>query len=153
MRQTVRKLSIVFAVLVLVGVATSEASAQVRPFRFKLDGVSDLTTGCIVSSVGEATHYGRFTIEGCVPIVGPFIGGIAPFAGSVTSIVANGDMVFGNIVGTIDINSVPYVADGTITVTGGTGRFVGASGSSSVHQLVNPTDGSFVSSGSGTISY
>ena len=153
MRPFVGRVGIAFVAFLLVGVAASDASAQVRPFMFKSEGVVALDgSGCSVQ-VGQATHFGEFRAEGCLPVVGPFINGVAPVVGSETTTAANGDMVFGDAVGTLDINSVPWVADGTITVVGGTGRFAGASGSTSFHDLINPADGSFVGSGSGTISY
>lgn len=153
MRRVIGRVSIAFAALVLIGVAASEGSAQIVPSRFKSEGLVALDgSGCIIALVGQASHLGRFSSQGCTPAVGPFIDGVAPFAGSITTTAVNGDMIFQDAVGTIDINSVPWVADGTFTITGGTGRFVGVSGSSSLHELIDPTDGSFVSSGSGTVS-
>jgi hypothetical protein len=105
-----------------------------------------------LDAAGVATHVGRFTLESphrvdlsTVPVRG---------AGTFALTAANGDRVTGRSegLGTPTENPDVYTIVETFTVTGGTGRFAGASGSFTSERMVNlatlVTTGSF----EGTIS-
>ena len=101
------------------------------------------------TGVGSATQLGLFTYDLQAAVSLPSLAATA----SATLIAANGDSIFGEGVGqgtpTGDPNVVSIVE--TYTITGGTGRFAGASGSFTVERLLQRSTG--VSSGtiSGTI--
>jgi hypothetical protein len=83
---------------------------------------------------GTATHIGRYTITNshCVdPSTGALTGG------SFVKTAANGDQIFGTYVGTATVIQPPspvgiFRVSGTVTFTGGTGRFAGASGTTNM---------------------
>lgn len=83
---------------------------------------------------GTATHIGKYTIVNshCVdPSTGALTGG------TFVKTAANGDQIFGTYVGTATVIQPPspvaiFSVNGTITFTGGTGRFAGATGSTTM---------------------
>ena len=83
---------------------------------------------------GTATHVGKYTITNshCVdPSTGALTGG------SFVKTAANGDQLFGTYVGTAAVIQAPapigiFQVSGTLTFTGGTGRFAGARGTTSM---------------------
>ena len=85
--------------------------------------------------VGNATQLGLFTYDLQAQVSLPSLAATA----SATLIAANGDMIFGAGVGqgtpTADPNLVSIVE--TYTITGGTGRFAGATGSFTVERLID----------------
>ena len=87
------------------------------------------------TGVGNATHLGLFTYDLEAAVSLPSLSATA----SATLIAANGDMIFGAGVGqgtpTADPNLVSIVE--TYTITGGTGRFAGATGSFTVERLID----------------
>ena len=87
------------------------------------------------TGVGNATQLGLFTYNLQAQVSLPSLAATA----SATLIAANGDMIFGEGVGqgtpTADPNLVSIVE--TYTITGGTGRFVGATGSFTVERLID----------------
>ena len=101
------------------------------------------------TGVGNATHLGLFTYDLKAAVSLPGLSATA----SAALIAANGDMIFGDGVGqgtpTADPNLVSIVE--TYTITGGTGRFEGASGNFTVERVLNRATG--ISSGAinGTI--
>jgi hypothetical protein len=76
-----------------------------------------------VEGEGRATHLGRFTVTGDVAV--EVATGIAQ--GTWTLTTANGDQIFLDMVG--ENGSDDHHGLGEFTITGGTGRFEGASGS------------------------
>ena len=88
---------------------------------------------------GEATHLGRFTVtrQAVVDIPTDVAVGSAHFT------AANGDSVFTESVAQSDPTEDPDVllVEETYTITGGTGRFAGASGSFKVERLFNLVTG------------
>jgi hypothetical protein len=98
------------------------------------------------TGVGNATQLGLFTYDLQAQVSLPSLAATA----SATLLAANGDMIFGEGVGqgtpTADPNLVSIVE--TYTITGGTGRFVGATGSFTVERLIQRS----TSISSGTIS-
>jgi hypothetical protein len=98
-----------------------------------------------------ATHLGRFTYVSreCVDFGAyPF-----PYGGRFTMTAANGDTIVGTYVGTATIaaDGVTILYHQTATVTGGTGRFAGATGELDVNGIAF-ADGSYVQHLAGAIS-
>ena len=101
------------------------------------------------TGVGNATHLGLFTYDLEAAVSLPSLSATA----SATLIAANGDMIFGEGVGQGTPTSTPGLISivETYTITGGTGRFAGATGSFTVERLLDRA--TLVSSGtiSGTL--
>ena len=87
------------------------------------------------TGVGNATQLGLFTYDLQAQVSLPSLAATA----SASLIAANGDLIFGGGVGqgtpTADPNLVSIVE--TYTITGGTGRFAGATGSFTVERLID----------------
>ena len=83
---------------------------------------------------GTATHVGKYTIVNshCVdPITGALTGG------TFVKTTANGDQIFGTYAGSATVIQAPapvgiFSLSGTVEFTGGTGRFAGATGTTSM---------------------
>ena len=83
---------------------------------------------------GTATHVGKYTIVNshCVdPVTGVLTDG------SFTKTAANGDQLFGTYIGTSSVIQPPapigvFSVSGTLTYTGGTGRFAGMAGTATM---------------------
>jgi len=101
------------------------------------------------TGVGTATHLGLFTYHLEAELYIPTLTASA----SATVIAANGDMIFGEGSGQGTPTGTPGIVSivETYTITGGTGRFAGATGNFTVERLINRA--TFASSGtiSGTI--
>lgn len=101
------------------------------------------------TGVGNATHLGLFTYDLEAAVSLPSLSATA----SATLIAANGDMIFGEGVGQGTPTGTPNIVSivETYTITGGTGRFAGATGNLTVERLLDRA--TLVSSGtlSGTI--
>jgi hypothetical protein len=91
-----------------------------------------------VSATGTASHLGRvsMTAAHCTPR-GPIS------AGKMTFVAANGDRLFADYAGPCDFDPSTAVVgvtvvrcDNTLTFTGGTGRFAGATGSGTLVALL-----------------
>jgi hypothetical protein len=91
------------------------------------------------SGSGEATQLGRYAVSYQVEVNIPTISGIA----SAQFVAANGDNLFAEGLGQATETGTPGVV--TIvemyTITGGTGRFEGASGSITVKRVLNQVTG------------
>jgi hypothetical protein len=140
-----------------VGSAQTEANGgEQLPFHGSLEAVetdvvappSLLVDG---TGTGTATHLGRFTATFTTTVnlsTGSATGGIFRF------VAANGDHLDATFTGQGTPTAQPNVASivETATISGGTGRFAGATGAFTIHRIVNQVTG--VSSGSfdGTIS-
>jgi hypothetical protein len=121
-------------------VSSAQAQPVERPFKLKGGGQIDLDTFGF-DSAGTATHLGMYTSTGAIDP--------STFQIQGTMTAANGD--------TLDWSA--QFAQGplgeieaTFTVTGGTGRFAGASGSASGPVALDP-DYSFTLKLEGTITY
>lgn len=101
------------------------------------------------SGTGKATHLGRFTLTYVVTVNIPTLAGI----GSMEFIAANGDSVFSDRVGQATPTGTPNVFSivETHTITGGTGRFAGASGSFIIERVLDQVTGITSGSFEGTI--
>jgi hypothetical protein len=102
-----------------------------------------------VEAAGHATHLGRFTYTARITV------NTATGAGSGTFVftAANGDTVYGTISGQAAFTppNVLSIAE-LATVTGGTGRFAGATGGFDVARVKNTATGATVASFEGAIS-
>jgi len=143
------------AVVVVLGFAGPAAAGDQVPFKGGLEGVD---TGIpqvppfasvTVEAAGEATQLGEFTFLELVTV------NTATGMGSGTFLftAANGDTVYGTITGqaTFSPPNILAIAE-TATITGGTGRFAGATGGFTVARLKNTVTGATTASFLGTIS-
>ena len=127
---------------------------QEVPFKGRLEGTATITPGSPFLSVsiegtGNATHLGRFTVE--IPhLVNPMN---RTSIGTYEFTAANGDTLTAGFTGqaTLTAPGVLSVVE-TATITGGTGRFAGASGSFTVERLFNQVTGLTTGSFEGSIS-
>ena len=144
----------VTALFLTASFAGLAAADKEIPFRGSLQAVQtsniQFPTAFVKGSgSGNATHLGRFTVtyEAEVNLV------IAAGSGFWHFIAANGDSLFteGNGQASPTENPDVFLVVETLIITGGTGRFAGATGSFTVERLLNRVTG--VSSGSfdGTI--
>ncbi len=135
--------------------STAAAKKEAVPFRGFIQGVeTDVVQPPILSvdgsGTGIATQLGRFTVTYEVTVQLSDGSGI----GSTQFIAANGDSIFTELIGlgtptgTPGINLIVELN----TITGGTGRFAGATGSFTVERLVDLATGSTSGSFNGTIS-
>jgi hypothetical protein len=147
----------IVAMLVSTGLMPASAAEQVK---FKghfsgslaFDGVSFIQ----LTGAGNASKLGRSTNSSAVSIVGPAASCPGGFAihGEETVTGANGDQ----ITWTIDDDACPtdtpnvYRISATYTVTGGTGRFAGATGQGTIECLGDFANGTFDFTVTGTIS-
>ena len=119
------------------------------PFKAKFvtvdEGQSDPTHEQY-NGTGEGTHIGKSTFVSFVYFVNfPLI------TGTVTTSAANGDQIFSTFSGTVpdpDANGIVWITNEDI-ITGGTGRFAGATGSFIAHGNANAATLTF----DGTICY
>ena len=126
-----------------------EASAALSNVTFDQDG--NLTSAS-ASGSGIASHLGAVTATG-VNYLYPPVEGIARLDGSGTYTAANGDQMWVNFDNTAyDLNA--GISTGTYVITGGTGRFTGASGSAPfTTRLASSEVPTLVISAEGTICY
>jgi hypothetical protein len=137
------------------GVASSAPANLALPFRGRFAGTQRVTplTGTPprasveVSAEGIATHLGRFTIA--LPHIVNFATQSAN--GTATIVAANGDQISATFVGTAQLGPVVTIVE-QATVTGGTGRFSGATGSFRIERVFDPAAGTTIGSFEGTIS-
>jgi hypothetical protein len=143
----------VVAVLALAGPA---AAGDAVPFSGGFAGTDTGTpipntqfASVTVEAAGTATHLGRFAYTAQLTV------NTATGVGSGTFVftAANGDTVYGTINGQAAFTppNVLSIAE-TATVTGGTGRFAGATGGFDVARLKNTATGATVASFEGAIS-
>ncbi len=119
------------------------AAARTVPWKesYKASGTVALDPSCtnfqLLTSLqggGTATHVGKYTIVNshCVdPVTGVLTDG------TFTKTAANGDQLFGTYVGNSTVIQPPapvgiFSVTGTLTFTGGTGRFAGATGTATM---------------------
>ena len=148
-------MSLAMATMFLTAALVGPAAAKKEvPFHGSLQGVeTEEFHGTTVlldgSGTGIATHLGRFTVtwEGTVNLLD------ASGTGSFHFIAANGDSIFTQDVGQAEPTDTPGVVRVVEinTITGGTGRFAGATGSFTLERLVDLTTGVTSGSFNGTI--
>src|SRR5438309_9331372 len=126
--------SLVLAVLATLGLAGPAAAQHQVPFHGVFEGdytvtpiLGTTTAELVVSASGHGSQVGAFDLE--IPHLVNFATSNA--TGSYLMTAANGDMVIGSFTG----HATPIGTDGhyamlveEVTITGGTGRFAGATG-------------------------
>jgi hypothetical protein len=137
------------------GIMRSESAHEV-PFKGRLEGTVTMTplappfVSVLVEATGNATQLGQFTLE--IPHVVNRADRTA--VGTYEFTAANGDTLSADFTGKATPTATPgilYIEE-TATITGGTGRFAGATGSFTVERLFNTVTGTTTGSFNGTIS-
>jgi hypothetical protein len=115
------------------------------PFKGTLAGTASITpltppmVAVRIEATGTATYLGRFTLEA------PHVVNQATLTAVGTYLItaANGDTITANLAGTATMVDPPNVVaiTETATVTGGTGRFAGATGTIQVERVFNRATG------------
>ena len=148
--------SLALAVLGVPALAGPVAAGEQVPFKGRLGGdvtVTPLAPPFLqvdVEAMGKATQLGQFTLD--IPHVVNRANGTA--VGSYEFTAANGDKVYAEFTGIATPTATPGVLyiEETATITGGTGRFAGATGSFTSERLYDTIAGTTVGSFEGTIS-
>jgi hypothetical protein len=163
-RTSVRTFFAMMTVLVVGGATPGpqRATAEELPFKARLAGNAMLTpTGdpCVMqnnaTAVGNATHAGRFTWSTEERVNFCTVPGGIEVSGSFTLTGANGDSLEGRFaaIGQFDETGTLVIA-GSYEITGGTGRFIGATGSGNTDVVALFTPGlPFTAALSGTLNY
>jgi len=142
------------AMILTAGLAVPAAAQQQVPFKGAMQGhdtdsnPTNTTVVVTTNGTGLGTHLGEFSFTQVTTVT--FANGTNK--GSATWIAANGDSIFTTILGSGEFLPSGLISITEInTITGGTGRFVGAQGSFTVERLASPV--TFLTSGSfhGTI--
>ena len=137
-----------FLMLALLVIAVQAAPKEL-PIKGKgsgqITGMAPGPNGTVLisaSGVGEATHLGKFTREESITL-DP---GTGSLTGSITFTAADGSELYCDLSGGF---TGPGVGGGTYTFTGGTGRFVDASGEAGFTiEQSDPANFSFAFTGS-----
>ena len=148
--------SFALAVSVVLGLAGTVAAGEKVHFKGRLEAVETHTplappfVMIDVDAAGEATHLGKFTLD----IEASLNFKTKAAVGSYEFTAANGDTLTADFTGKASPTAVPGVLyiEETATITGGTGRFAGATGSFTVERLFDTVTGTTVGSFEGTIS-
>jgi len=148
--------SLALAVLAVLMLARPAAAGEQVPLRGNLQGnvtITPLTppnVSVLVEGTGNATQLGQFTVS--IPHLVNRSNGTA--VGSYEFTAANGDTLTADFTGhatPTDMPGVLYIEE-VATITGGTGRFAGATGSFIVERWFDTVAGTTVGSIEGTIS-
>ena len=140
------------AVLAILGLAGPAAAGEQVPFKGSLEGTVTRSAppppiSVLVEADGNATQLGRFTVEIPHVVVPPNGAGFYHF------VAANGDTLTAEFTG-VSAPAAPgflYIVE-TATITGGTGRFAGATGSFVCERLYDIVAGTTIGYFDGTIS-
>ena len=135
---------------------TCATAQQQVPFKGGLNGVVKVGTPTLqgvpvlVNATGNATQLGQFTLD--IPHLVNRAKGTA--IGSYEFTAANGDKVYAEFTGLAMPTATPgvFYIEETATITGGTGRFAGATGSFTVERWYDTVAGTTEGSFEGTIS-
>ena len=145
------------ALLALAGPAAAEGQGKQVPFRGRLEGIVATVTpltppfvAVTLAGEGHATQLGHFEVS--VPHVTNRSNGTA--VGSYEFTAANGDTLTADFTSQVTPTDVPGVVSVavTATITGGTGRFAGATGSFVGDRVADMVHGTVTESFDGTIS-
>jgi hypothetical protein len=150
------KANIALSILAVLSLAGPAAAREQVPFKGSLEGdvtVTPLVPPFVMADVeatGNATHLGKFTLD--IPHVVNRANGTA--VGSYEFTAANGDTLTADFTG-VAVPIAPGVLyiEETATITGGTGRFAGATGSFTVERWFDTIAGTTTGSFEGTISW
>lgn len=140
----------------LISLAGPVSAGDQVPFKGSLAGTATITPlgGPIVAveidATGTATHLGKFTLAAPHTVDQSTLTAV----GTYTLTAANGDTITADLAGTARMVEPPNVIaiTETATVTGGTGRFAGATGSIQVERVFNRATGVTTGSLAGWIS-
>jgi len=144
------------AALAVMALVHSAAAGNEVPFKGGLDGVVTRTPidfrhdYVVINAAGNATHLGQFVLD--IPHIVDHFDQTAH--GTYQFTAANGDTVFADFFGLAATTATPgvlYIVE-TVTITGGTGRFSGATGSFICERLFDRIAGTTSGSFEGTIS-
>jgi hypothetical protein len=133
--------------------AVSPRAVKSMPFKGSFEGTQTSTplqpplAFVDGSATGEATHLGRFTVE--FPHTVNFA--TRTGEGTFTFTAANGDTLTADFTGQAQPGPIVSIAEDA-TITGGTGRFTGATGSFTVQRQFDPASGTTKGSFEGTLS-
>jgi len=154
---------LILAVLCLLTVLSAfPAAFATHSTPFNGNGTGTFTdtspTTVLITGTGYYDHLGLTTLRFPSTITGPAACGGFTATEQDNYTGANGDSVYLTVHDTICPTSTPgaFQLNGSFTVTGGTGRFVDASGSGTVSAAVtftSATSGTFSGTQTGTISY
>ena len=144
------------AALAVLCLAGHVAAGDPVPFKGDLEGdvtITPLTppyVKVLVEATGNATHLGECTLD--IPHKVNRTDRTA--VGAYVFTAANGDMLFADFTGKATPTATPGVLyiEETATITGGTGRFAGATGSFVCERLFDMITGTTIGSFEGTIS-
>jgi hypothetical protein len=164
----VNKLITALAVLVVMALAPATAlgaqSGTDRPLRFISSGTGVVNIATLTYTQDETSlvsHLGRCHTVGSGAVI-PTGPNTFELRGSYTTTAANGDKLFVNVNGTNEVDPATGVGvfESLNTITGGTGRFRGASGTfsgTSAPAIVAASEGNLIlklsGESTGTISY
>lgn len=147
--------NLAIATLTLMTLASAAFAGEQVPFKGDLSGAVTITgTPPIVSveidASGNATQLGQFTLS----IPHQVNRDTRTATGSYEFTAANGDTLCADFTGQSALTSTPGVLSivETAIITGGTGRFAGATGSFTTERLFNTLAGTTTGSFNGTIS-
>jgi hypothetical protein len=143
-------------VLTLLVLAAPVAARDQVPLKGRLDGVSTVApltppfVSVNIEGSGQATHLGHFEVS--IPHVANRSNGRA--VGTYLFTAANGDTLTADFISQSTPTDVPGVISVavTATITGGTGRFAGATGSFVGDRVADTVHGIVTESFDGTIS-
>jgi hypothetical protein len=156
MKRSSSAAALLFALLAVSALPVRASAGQLVPFRGGLEGLVthtpvDATTDfVVVEATGAATQLGRFELTAA-----HFVNTAArTAAGTYEFTAANGDTLSANFTGRASPTDVPGVIAvvETVTITGGTGRFEGATGTFTVRRLYDRVAGTTTGTFDGTIS-
>ena len=133
--------------------ASSASAALAVPFKGRFEGTQTVTplapprASVEVFATGTGTQLGRFSIE--LPHIVNFSTSSA--SGIATIVAANGDVLTGDFDGQAQVGPIVSIVE-LVTITGGTGRFEGATGTFVIRRTFHPAIGMTFGSFEGTIS-
>ena len=130
-------------------IAVSSGTEKFVPFRGSFEGTQTLTPPNSVNgrATGNGTYLGQFTVV--FPHTVDFVNRTGD--GTYRFTAANGDELTAHFVGQAQGGPIVSIEEHA-TITGGTGRFAGATGSFTVQRRFDPANGTTEGSFEGTIS-
>ena len=146
---------ITLILLVFLSLASTGAMGREVPFKGRLEGSVTITPATppfidvLIEATGNATHLGSFMLT----VPHRVNSATRTGEGSFEFTAANGDTLYADFegAGTMIAPGVLELVE-TATITGGTGRFEGATGSFTVERVFNLASGMTTGSFEGTIS-
>jgi hypothetical protein len=149
----------VLTVMAVLGLAGPVSAGEQVPFRGNLEGMRVSFTlidpqhaASEVDATGEATHLGQYelVLAGTVTLNDP----VRTAVGTFQFVAANGDTLTGTLTGISTPTATPGVNQivETAIITGGTGRFAGATGGFTTDRLIDFATLLTIGSFEGTIS-